>query len=378
MEAERVALNLRVVLYQSLSIGLFATYGAMVVAWTWAIRRFRSGQSLTPQIKPRIVRWGAPSTGAVIFAWIFARFLAGDLFLALTSRSRAIPLSFLDQMTLATLWSCLTVVVVPTVLAVMSKASLADLGLHHHGIGRQTLRGAVAFLLVAVPIYLINLLCVVLTSLFTQLGAPNKHPVEKMVRENFGPEVAYLAVLSAVVLAPAAEELVFRGVIQGWLFKAIRNSLRPSPLTLHDVHSVRSFGDDAPLESLAEQSIGDDKQQRDDRRAGWMAIVLTSTLFALAHWEQWPAPVALFFLSLALGFVFQRTGSLWSAFILHSLFNGLSTAVLFASILGSEPREKPARPHDAAITAPASTSTERPHLENQPATPTKSSTAKSQ
>jgi membrane protease YdiL (CAAX protease family) len=45
-----------------------------------------------------------------------------------------------------------------------------------------------------------------------------------------------------------------------------------------------------------------------------------------------PAPIPIFFLSLALGVLYQRTGNLASSFILHALFNGFST-LLALSVL---------------------------------------------
>lgn len=344
----------------------------MVAAWTWAIGRIRAGKALIPPVEPRLVPWGAASTGAVIIAWIFARLLAADVFLALTGRSRTIPLSFLEQMTLASVWSGLILIMVPSVLALTSRASLHDLGVHPRGFTLQTLFGAVAFLLVAVPIYLINYSCVILTSLITRVWEPNKHPVEKMVRENFSGEVAYLAVLSAIVLAPAAEELFFRGVIQSWLFKAIRGALKPSAGGGHGPLEPGSTEEGAAPVPLPETlDVGESKgyPRRIDRRAEWLAIGLTSVLFALAHWEQWPAPVAIFFLALTLGFVYQRTGSLWSSFVLHALFNGLSTAVLFWSILGSDPRPKSPEPREPGVTAPAVKSGAQPQAADRPASP---------
>lgn len=62
-------------------------------------------------------------------------------------------------------------------------------------------------------------------------------------------------------------------------------------------------------------------------------IVLTSTLFALVHFPQWPAPLAIFFLSLGLGYVFERSGSLIASMVMHALFNGLGTLLLFVMIL---------------------------------------------
>ena len=43
------------------------------------------------------------------------------------------------------------------------------------------------------------------------------------------------------------------------------------------------------------------------------------------HAPQWPAPIALFVLSLVIGTVYHRTGSLIAAIFMHATFNGLST-----------------------------------------------------
>lgn len=85
--------------------------------------------------------------------------------------------------------------------------------------------------------------------------------------------------LQMVVLAPILEELLFRG----YFFKAWRHS-----------------------------------------RLGLRGtLLLTSVLFAGAHWAQWHwkllAPI--FLLSVILGLVRERTGSVWVPIILHSLCN---------------------------------------------------------
>jgi membrane protease YdiL (CAAX protease family) len=50
-------------------------------------------------------------------------------------------------------------------------------------------------------------------------------------------------------------------------------------------------------------------------------ILFTSVLFALMHSGQGPAPIALFFYSLALGYAYHRTGSLVPSIVMHMLLN---------------------------------------------------------
>src|SRR5262249_47807652 len=78
-------------------------------------------------------------------------------------------------------------------------------------------------------------------------------------------------------------------------------------------------------------------------RAEVLAIVLASSFFAAVHLPQWPAPLAIFVLSIGLGLVYRRTGSLTSAIVMHAMFNGLGTLLLYwalqhADILAKTPK----------------------------------------
>ena len=75
------------------------------------------------------------------------------------------------------------------------------------------------------------------------------------------------------------------------------------------------------------------------RRESPAPIVIISALFAVVHLPQWPAPIAIFFLSLGLGVVYQRTGSLFASFVMHALFNGFSTLILFQAVLIGAPAD---------------------------------------
>ena len=52
-----------------------------------------------------------------------------------------------------------------------------------------------------------------------RIWQPNSHPLEKMLREHFTVDVAYLALVTGVMLAPLLEEMTFRGIFQRWLLK---------------------------------------------------------------------------------------------------------------------------------------------------------------
>ena len=91
-----------------------------------------------------------------------------------------------------------------------------------------------------------------------------------------------------------------------------------------------------------EPSLGDEPERKPwvlPRRESVAPIVIISALFAVVHLPQWPAPIAIFFLSLGLGAVYQRTGSLFASFVMHALFNGFSTLILFQAVLIGAPAD---------------------------------------
>lgn len=89
-----------------------------------------------------------------------------------------------------------------------------------------------------------------------------------------------LLITCVSVLAPLMEELLFRGLIQGWL----------------------------------------------SRRVGaWGAIFASALLFGFAH-STWPDPIALTLLGIGLGLTYQKTRSLYSCIAFHAVFNAFGIA----------------------------------------------------
>jgi hypothetical protein len=63
----------------------------------------------------------------------------------------------------------------------------------------------------------------------------------------------------------------------------------------------------------------------------WGGIILTSILFALLH-EAWSIPL-IFLLSLVLGYLYERTGSLWTSILVHFGFNTVNLMLVLPGIL---------------------------------------------
>jgi membrane protease YdiL (CAAX protease family) len=113
--------------------------------------------------------------------------------------------------------------------------------------------------------------------------------------------------LTAVLIAPVVEEILFRSIIQGWL-------QRTGPAAREDAASLitgqpGSVTGEGPCKP---------------RPVHIPAILTTAVLFGLAHYSQGPAPISLFVLSLGLGYLYQRTGSLIACIVMHMLLNTIT------------------------------------------------------
>lgn len=111
-----------------------------------------------------------------------------------------------------------------------------------------------------------------------------------------------LALLLAyvVVLAPFAEEAVFRLLLFKWSLAALKAvSRRP-----------------APAAAVA------------------VVAVVSSALFTATHYIEMPFPdnafVTLFAFGLIMCWLYRKTGSIWCPILLHTLFNGANLAFAFA------------------------------------------------
>jgi len=115
-----------------------------------------------------------------------------------------------------------------------------------------------------------------------------QHPVLERVRHSRDPWELFLLVVQAFLVAPVAEEFVYRGVLMMTLLKEIG-------------------------------IIG--------------ALVLSSAIFAVVHLPTEPqAVISLFLLGMALGYIAYRTRSLLAPIIAHALFNSL---MVFGTLFGS-------------------------------------------
>lgn len=178
-------------------------------------------------------------------------------------------------------------------LLLLAAAWIAVLRPHHLGLADVGLRPtwpawyrlAVAGGLICVP-----LAAAVNLAFQEVLGEPIENPqLQALAPEGFSWASLVTMLLLVAVLVPFIEEIIFRGLIFGWLRKRLRFVLA------------------APLVAL---------------------------LFAVAH-QIWMLVPVLFFMGLVLAAITERSGSLWPPIILHGTFNGVMTITYYAALAAS-------------------------------------------
>lgn len=105
------------------------------------------------------------------------------------------------------------------------------------------------------------------------------HPGLEQLMHSPQQSLKVVLLIMAIVIAPLSEELIFRGIIQNVI---VAYTQKP-----------------------------------------WLAIGATAFVFAMVHGNptHWPS---LFILSLAIGYSYEKSGSLWRPIFIHALFNGIT------------------------------------------------------
>jgi hypothetical protein len=184
------------------------------------------------------------------------------------------------------------------------------------------------------------------------------HPLVQMVAESDHSVCVMLLVsFAVVVVAPICEEITFRLLLQGWLEKLefskseASHSLVPAQVAGNEGELFDSIGV-APDEPLPPSDVIQDVSTSDDAsrttsplipsthpRAGakfaWKSIVISSLLFSLAHFGYGPEPIPLFFLALALGYVYNRTHRIVPSIVAHAAFNSYTMIALWRMVFYS-------------------------------------------
>lgn len=240
------------------------------------------------------------------------------------------------------------VVIATGYLVVRAKATLRDFGVALPELGRNSLVGIAAFVMIAPPVYALQ------AAIVWFGGWQYQHPLIDMLQKTPDFGLFLVLALSACVIAPLSEEWFFRGVFQGWLQRAfawlggrVEKSQLPAQapaageVLVADGLEMPLYADlnpyavfparlvDRPLEPAVPIEAAREETFPLSVLVHWLPIVISSVLFGLAHWGHGPAPITLTVLALGLGYVYQRTHSIVPVIVVHALFNSVSMLLFY-------------------------------------------------
>ena len=154
------------------------------------------------------------------------------------------PRSVLDAMQFGSLVRGIALAIVWLVVTEGRLTTARALGAIGGDIGSQVRRGVATVTLAWFPVFL------ALLATYPLRSTDRQHPVLRLLQEQPSFEAYGWAVLSAVILAPLFEELVFRVILQSWLASRVGagNALLAASVVFAAVHG---FPDSLPLFPLA-------------------------------------------------------------------------------------------------------------------------------
>lgn len=192
----------------------------------------------------------------------------------------------------------------PPVLYFVARAAATPHGLVKVGVlprkpGAELLRGAVG-LLVIIPIVLGLLVLAKVVGILVDSPPPDLgHDLLRYFRQPEAQVERIILGLTVIALGPILEEALYRGFLQSALVEAL------------------------------------------GRRRRWGVVVGVSALFAVMHMGSVPphALPALWALGIGLGWLYERTGSLWPSILVHAGFNAMNVALTLLQTMPEPTRE---------------------------------------
>jgi membrane protease YdiL (CAAX protease family) len=352
-----------------------------LVSWGFLIFKARRGEAWLAA-EPRLPRvWGLADLAIVLVLVVSCQTLFASAYVRLAGvelaglQGKAMPAAV---SAVASLGNILAIVLTLGWLALRFQVSPGHVGFRSQGWIHQ-LQIAVVTTLATLPI-----VYVLMAAVSIGLDTAYQHPLLDEIRATATLGSYLLGVLTAVVLAPLAEEFLFRVMLQGWMqswsvsslseiilgaSSEQRVSARISDLIVADVVSepqARTQAADAtaelnadsvpptlqPLNSSLHESTSSlaplsraekqpnesqpDPSLMDDLLARtppvWPSLI-TGVLFGLAHWGYGLSFIPLIILGIVLGLVYRATNSIWPCFFIHLALNATSMLGLGLSIL---------------------------------------------
>lgn len=270
--------DLLLTLYMLLVLLLFLS---SITLWGWIGYRLSRGE----QVLPARFRWRRSEIPA--FPVLITLGLLGLLGLSFWAMSSSVDNAaertpeMIRRIVIATVLE--GVVVFPVLLGSLAislgqRVKWIRLGFRSDDLRRQFLEGVLGMIASLVPVML------VLVSTLSLRAPESNHPFLQLLKESDSWLLIAMVVISAVVIAPLKEELMFRVILQSWL---------------------------------------------EEFCPPWVAIVLTALVFSGIH--GMPDALALIPLALILGVLYYRRRSYLTIVTVHALFNAYNILGAFNS-----------------------------------------------
>lgn len=277
-------------------------------AWLRIGRRVQRQKRVLPFHRTPLAGWGLADL-------LMTLLVSSIVFLLLMSaaqwtgfvKAQTDPLSARDTANSLLVLSCSEIIGLSMALLLIRSrvaATARDFGWTGRRLGWDLRLGLCAFLAISVPTLLIQAL---LVRVF-----PERHPLIEILSQQPSQYFFLVAGFSAVLVAPVAEELLLRVLLQGWL-EAVAQRVKDG----------QSWSD--ALLALRQPA---DANFRLRKPIGW-PILVSATCFSALHFGQGPAPVALFLFALGLGYLYQSTHRVLPCVVVHMSLNGMTIFALW-------------------------------------------------
>lgn len=298
-----------------------AGLSAFLVAWVLAGNRLLTGKPMLPRTPREPVPWGLGEALLVFVAFVGVPLVVDVLVPSVDVARPTAPLATAREAALRVveqsldegarlteacrrteraIWvrslaSPVALLLGLILLRVLAGARAADLGFCPRRLGGDVARGALGFVAVAAPMF-------VMQAALQVLFRPTRHPIIPLLQSQPNVATLVLAAISAVLVAPLVEEFVFRVVLQGSLERFWGHGQSSGPC--------------------------DEK----DRQADFRPIATSALVFALMHAGSGTDPIPLFVFALGLGYLYERTHRIWPCLVMHMLLNATSLAMLWVAV----------------------------------------------
>ncbi len=309
---------------------------ASLAAWLYVVQRLFTGGDLLPLAKRRPAPWGLLEVGLVICGW----FLSLVLGLVVAAWLGGFSINGVRLAELTSSQGAL-LIAVPAFFhwgavlamgyALKRFASWDDLGLADTEMLSDIGLGCFAFLLIVPPVLILQ------NILVAAFPAEAEHPFIEVLRSKSEPPLILAICFAAVATAPFLEEFIYRVVVQGWLERVFCGSFghEPSEQTPNVGESI-DYADTEPTSSEIDSDEPEKPSKHSLAPLSTAAILISSLLFAGAHFGHGTAPVSLFFLALGLGYLYQRTHRVTPCIVVHFLLNAQTMALLLVQVYSGE------------------------------------------